>query len=150
EIIQALQYWVPSPLVGEGQGEGDKVSAVPILTLHPNLSPQLGKEKSLQVRIGIHTGQVVVGEVGAGTRREQLALGDTPNIAARVQGQADPNTLVISGDTYRLVQGFFACQDLGRHDLKGLSAPLRLYRVQGAGAAQSRFEVAVQKGLTPL
>jgi class 3 adenylate cyclase len=122
EIIQALQHWVPSP---KGARE-------------------------LQVRIGIHTGPVVVGEIGSNEKREILALGETPNIAARVQGQAAPDTLVISSDTYHLVQGFFACQDLGPHDLKGLSTPLSLYRVRGAGEAQSRFEVAVSTGLTPL
>ena len=67
----------------------------------------------LQVRIGIHTGLVVVGEMGGGGRHEQLALGDTPNIAARVQGIAKPDTVVISGATYRLVPGLFECQDLG-------------------------------------
>src|SRR5713101_4340938 len=77
----------------------------------------------LQVRIGIHTGPVVVGEIGSSEKREILALGETPNITARVQGQAEPNTLVISGDTYHLVQGFFACQDLGPHEVKGLSTP---------------------------
>jgi predicted ATPase len=63
---------------------------------------------------------------------------------------AEPDALVISAATQRLVQGFFACQDLGSHELKGISMPLTLYRVHGAGEAQSRFEVSVQKGLTPL
>ena len=79
-----------------------------------------------------------------------LALGETPNIAARVQGQAEPDTVVISAATYRLVQGLFECQDLGPQTLKGISTPLSLYRVVGESAAQSRFEVAVQTGLTPL
>ena len=112
--------------------------------------PQLKLAHPLQVRIGIHTGHVVVGEVGTGVRREQLALGDTPNIAARVQGKAEPNTVVVSHDTYHLVQGYFACHDLGPQDLKGLSALLTLYHVQGEGEAQNRFDVSVQKGLTPL
>jgi class 3 adenylate cyclase/predicted ATPase len=104
----------------------------------------------LQVRIGVHTGVVVVGDVGAGGKRERLALGDTPNVAARVQGLAEPNTVVISAATYRLIRGLFECQELGTHTLKGVSAPLALYRVVGEGEAGSRFEVAVRTGLTPL
>jgi len=66
----------------------------------------------LAVRIGIHTGLVVVGEMGAGSRQEQLALGDTPNVAARIQGLAAPDTVVISPATFRLVRGYFLYQDL--------------------------------------
>jgi class 3 adenylate cyclase/predicted ATPase len=104
----------------------------------------------LQVRIGIHTGLVMVGDIGAGEHTERLALGDTPNIAARVQGKAEPDTVVISRDTFRLVQGYFSCEELGVHDLKGVPRPLALYLVQGESEAQSRFEGSVQKGLTPL
>ena len=64
----------------------------------------------LAVRLGIHTGLVVVGEMGGGARQEQLALGETPNLAARLQGLAAPNTLVISAATFQLLGGFFACQ----------------------------------------
>ena len=66
----------------------------------------------LAVRIGIHTGLVVVGEMGGGNRQEQLALGDTPNVAARIQGLAAPDTVVISPATFRLVRGYFLYQDL--------------------------------------
>ncbi len=111
---------------------------------------QLAYTPALQVRIGIHTGPVVVGEIGAGERTERLALGETPNIAARVQGLAEPESVVLSAATYRLVQGLFECQALGPQQIKGFSMPLSLYRVGGEGAAQSRFEVAVQAGLTPL
>jgi predicted ATPase/class 3 adenylate cyclase len=111
---------------------------------------QLGYTPSLQVRIGIHTGPVVVGEIGAGEHTERLALGETPNLAARVQGVAEPDTVVMSPVTYRLVQGLFECQDLGPQTLKGISPPLSLYRVMGESAAQSRFEAAVGAGLTPL
>jgi class 3 adenylate cyclase len=104
----------------------------------------------LQVRIGIHTGLVVVGEVGSGAKREHLALGETPNIAARVQGIAEPNTVVISAATSRLVQGLFECQDRGPQELKGVSTLVPVYRVLRESEAQSRFEVAVSKGLTPL
>ncbi len=111
---------------------------------------QLAYTPPLQVRIGIHTGPVVVGEIGGGEKREMLALGETPNIAARVQGQAEPDTVVISGATYHLVQGLFECQGRGPQELKGISTPLPLYRVVRESAAQSRFEVAVRTGLTPL
>ena len=115
----------------------------------PDQLHKLPSAHPLQVRIGIHTGQVVVGEIGEGDKREQLALGDTPNIAARVQGKAEPDAVIISAETYHLVQGWFECQDLGPQDLKGISAPLSLYRIQGESQAQSRFEVAIQTGLTP-
>jgi predicted ATPase len=111
---------------------------------------QLTYTPPLQVRIGIHTGPVVVGEIGGGEHTERLALGGTPNIAARVQGQAEPNTVVLSAATYRLVAGLFECQELGAQTLKGISIPLSVYRVVRESEAHSRFEVAVSAGLTPL
>ena len=104
----------------------------------------------VQIRIGIHTGPVVVGQMGGGSRREQLALGETPNVAARVQGQAQPGKVVISPATQRLVAGLFETQDLGLHKLKGISTPQQLYQVTAESLAQSPFEVARQTGLTPL
>ena len=111
---------------------------------------QLEGTPPLQVRIGIHTGPTVVGEIGAGERTERLALGETPNLAARVQAEAEPNTVMISHATYSLVQGLFTCEALGPQTLKNVSVPMELYRVHGAGMAQSRFDVSVQTGLTPL
>ena len=81
---------------------------------------------------------------------EILALGETPNIAARVQGQAQTDTVVISAATFHLIEGFFACEDRGRPALKGVATPLTLYRVTKEGEAQSRFQVVARKGLTPL
>ena len=104
----------------------------------------------LAVRLGIHTGLVVVGEVGGGTRQEQLALGETPNLAARLQGIAAPNTLVISAATFQLLGGFFACQPLGTPPLKGLAQPLEVYHVLYESMARSRLEAAGSTGLTPL
>src|SRR5499433_1805262 len=105
----------------------------------------------LQVRIGIHTGLVVVGDMGGGDYRDPRAIvGETPNIAARLQGLAEPNTVVISEATQRLVQGLFECQERGPQALKGVSTPVSVYRVLAESAAQSRFEVAVRSGLTPL
>jgi predicted ATPase len=116
------------------------------------LNTRLAPERSVQlaVRLGVHTGLVVVGEVGGGTRQEQLALGETPNIAARLQGLAAPNTLVISAATFQLLGGFFACQPLGTRLVKGISQPLAVYRVLYESMARSRLEAAGSMGLTPL
>ena len=104
----------------------------------------------LAVRLGIHTGLVVVGEVGGGTRQEQLALGETPNLAARLQGLAAPNTLVISAATLQLLGGFFTCQSLGTRLVKGFAQPLEVYQVLYESTARSRLDVAGSTGLTPL
>jgi class 3 adenylate cyclase len=111
---------------------------------------QLAYTPPLQVRIGIHTGPVVVGEIGAGEHTERLALGETPNIAARVQGTAQPDEVMISAATYRLVAGLFVCEEQGQPELKGVTTPLTLYRVVKESEAHSRFAVAEQAGLTPL
>jgi class 3 adenylate cyclase/tetratricopeptide (TPR) repeat protein len=87
--------------------------------------------ETLAVRIGIHTGLVVVGEVGSGAKRENLALGGTPNIAARLQSIAEPNTVVISAVTHRLVSRSFATTDLGPRTLRGVSGIGAIYRVDG-------------------
>jgi class 3 adenylate cyclase/tetratricopeptide (TPR) repeat protein len=104
----------------------------------------------LAVRVGIHTGLVVVGEMGGGPKHELLALGETPNIAARLQNLAEPNTLVISGATFRLIRGYFLCEDLGTHYTKGISQPIESYRVLQESGARTRLEVALATGLTPL
>ncbi len=116
------------------------------------LNTRLGHERGihLAVRLGIHTGLVVVGEVGGGTRQEQLALGETPNLAARLQGIAAPNTLVISAATLQLLGGFFAYQSLGTRPVKGIAQPLEVYQVLYESTARSRLEVAGSTGLTPL
>jgi class 3 adenylate cyclase len=79
--------------------------------LNTRLGPERGRQ--LAVRLGIHTGLAVVGDVGGGTRQEQLAFGETPNLAARLQGIATPNTQMISATILPLLGGFFACQSLG-------------------------------------
>src|SRR5262249_57134355 len=77
-------------------------------------------------------------------------LGDTPNMAARLQGLATPDTVVISAATSRLVEGFFTWQALGAQDLKGVSQPLMVYQVLHASTAQTRLDIATPRGLTPL
>jgi class 3 adenylate cyclase len=94
-----------------------------IATSLKRLNARLAADQGIQlsIRMGIHTGLVVIGDMGSGERQEQLALGETPNIAARIQGLAEPDTVIISEATYRLVQGYFACEALGEHDLRGVS-----------------------------
>jgi class 3 adenylate cyclase len=116
------------------------------------LNRRLQQEKGvrLAIRVGIHTGLVVVGEVGGGRRQEQLALGETPNLAARLQGLAAPDTVVVSPATFRLVRGYFTVQELGAHRFKGVTAPVQVYRMLEASAAQSRLDIAGPSGFTPL
>src|SRR5262245_53886933 len=117
-----------------------------------DLNTRLQREPGLQlaVRIGIHTGLVVVGAMGGIGRQEQLALGDVPNIASRIEGLAASNTVVISDATSRLVQGYFACQDLGAHTLRGVTESMRVYHVLRESGATSRLDIAEPRGLTPL
>jgi class 3 adenylate cyclase/tetratricopeptide (TPR) repeat protein len=127
-------------------------ASLSILAAMDTLNIRLERDKGLRlaVRVGIHTGLVVVGEMGGHGRREQLALGDTPNVAARIQGLAAPDTVLISAATHRLVQGYFTVAVLGPQTLKGVAAPVSVYRVLGVSAAQSRLDVAATTGLTPL
>ena len=93
---------------------------------------------TLSARVGIHTGLTVIGQIGDHARRESLAMGDTVNIAARVQGEAEPNTVVITAATYRLVAGAFVVQPLGVRPLKGIAEPVTLHRVERAADAADR------------
>src|SRR5712691_9280396 len=123
-----------------------------ILAAMRDLNSRLQQEKGIQLalRLGIHTGLVVVGEMGGAGRQEQLALGEVPNIASRIQGLAESNTVAISAATYRLVQGYFECQDLGAQTLRGVPEPLHVYRVLQESRARGRLDLAVTRGLTPL
>lgn len=119
-----------------------------IKTLNTHLEHTKGI--TLALRLGIHTGLVVVGEMGGAGRHEQLALGETPNIAARLQGLAEPNTLLLSQATAHLIQGYFDCEILGEFELKGVAHPCTVYQVMKASGVYSRLHVASRKGLTPL
>jgi len=117
------------------------------LELHQAVGHITARGRPLALRVGIHTGIVVVGAVGADGR--QLALGTTPNLAARIQQEATPRTVVVSEASHDLVAGFFCSEDLGLRELKGVRHPIRLYRVESESGATSRIEAAAAKGLTP-
>jgi AAA ATPase-like protein len=93
---------------------------------------------------------VVVGEVGSGHHQENLALGETPNLAARLQEHAAPDTVVISAATFRLVQGYFATEPLGAPTFKGVAAPVPVYRILGESGVQNRLDTVAPTHWTPL
>jgi class 3 adenylate cyclase/predicted ATPase len=104
-----------------------------------------------QVRIGIATGLVVVGDlVGSGEAQERGIVGETPNLAARLQGIAEPNTVVIADATRRLVGNLFELRDLGPRELKGIDGPVRAFAALRASSVESRFEAMHAGGLTAL
>jgi class 3 adenylate cyclase len=104
----------------------------------------------LQTRVGIATGLVVVGDlIGAGEAQERGIIGDTPNLAARLQGIAEPNTVVISEGTRKLVGNLFELADLPSKALKGIDGPVRAFAALGPSAVESRFE-ALRTVMTPL
>jgi predicted ATPase len=117
-----------------------------IAELNTRLEADYGVQ--LAVRLGIHTGPVVVGEVGSEGRHEQLALGETPNIAARLEALAAPNTVVISPVTARLVRQTFVLEDLGASALKGVDEPMAVWQVLGL-RTPSRHDDEVARNRTP-
>ncbi len=108
------------------------------------------KRSTVSVRLGIHTGLAVVGTVGTHENAEVLALGETPNLAARLQGLAAPDTVAISSATYALLQGAFECASLGAQTLKGISTPVTVYVALRESTTNSRIERSIRRSLTPL
>jgi class 3 adenylate cyclase len=110
-----------------------------------------GHEATLQVRIGIATGLVVVGDlVGTGEAQERGVVGETPNLASRLQALAEPGQVVISHSTRRLSAGLFEYRDLGKVTLKGLADPVQAWCVTGTSTVPSRFEAQHETNLTPM
>jgi len=106
---------------------------------------------SLQTRVGIATGLVVVGDlIGSGEAQERGIVGETPNLAARLQEIAEPNTVVIAEATRRLLGNLFELRDLGARDLKGIAEPVRAWVALRASTVESRFEALHPSGLTAL
>jgi class 3 adenylate cyclase/predicted ATPase/predicted transcriptional regulator len=102
------------------------------------------------VRIGIATGRVVVGDiVGEGASQEAAIVGEAPNLAARLQAIAEPNTIVIAEATYALADGLFECTSLGARTFKGFETPLAVWRVDAPRPIESRFEATRTRSLTP-
>jgi class 3 adenylate cyclase/pimeloyl-ACP methyl ester carboxylesterase len=106
---------------------------------------------SLSARIGIATGLVIVGDLlGEGAAREEAVIGETPNLAARLQQIAAPGTVVIAESTRRLLSGAFELEDLGEQTVRGFARPVRAWRIAGERLTEDRFEARRAAGLTPL
>ena len=103
----------------------------------------------LKMRVGIHTGPVVVGTLGNDLRVEFKAVGNTVNMASRIEGLADPGTIYVSEETFRLTEGLFRFEALGARAVKGKEEPIKIYRVIAPSTRKTRFDVSAEQGLTP-
>src|SRR5262249_395442 len=126
-------------------------AALAIQTALQDYSKELQAQRGfgLQLRVGLNTGLVVVGKIGDDLRMDYTAVGDTTNVAARLQQFAPPGSVLISDATHKLVFGFFETRDLGAVRVKG-HAPIRAFEVLRPHGRLARLDVAAEQGLTPL
>jgi class 3 adenylate cyclase/tetratricopeptide (TPR) repeat protein len=114
---------------------------------------KLRREKAglppLKMRAGIHTGPVVVGTLGNDLRVDFKAVGDTVNLASRMEGMAEPGSTYCTEDTFKLTEGLFRFEGLGEREVKGKEKPIRIYRVIAPSTSRTRFDVSAERGLTP-
>ncbi|MFI5394350.1 MAG: AAA family ATPase [Candidatus Binatia bacterium] len=106
------------------------------------------KGLSFSVRMGLNSGEVVVGKIGDDLRMDYTAQGHTVGLAARMEQLAEPGKVLLTEHTAQLISGFFALRDLGQSAVKGVSAPLRIYELEGVGRLRTRFDVARARGLS--
>ena len=114
-------------------------------------SAQVERERlRLQLRVGLNTGPVIVGTVGNNLRMDYKAIGNTVNLAARMEQTAAPGTVQLTEHTYKLVAGYFDCDDMGLVSVKGLAGKVRAYQVRGERGGLARIDVARERGFTRL
>src|SRR6516225_3272894 len=137
------------PLAHEDDAERTVRAGLDIIAAVAQLETRAGEP--LAVRIGIASGLVVVGDLShEGALRERAVVGETPNLAARLQALAEPGTVVVSASTRRLLGDLFRLRDLGRHEVKGIAAPVAAWAVEGVSDSESRFEAVRLADLTDL
>jgi class 3 adenylate cyclase/tetratricopeptide (TPR) repeat protein len=141
-----------APIAREDAPQRAIRSALAIHREMNKFSDQLKSKKRMPVirmRIGIHTGPVVVGTLGNDLRVEFKAVGDTVNLASRMEGLADPGTTYVTEDTFKLTEGFFRFESLGERRVKGKEEPVKVYQVIAPSTRRTRFDVSAERGLTP-
>src|SRR5947208_8173173 len=137
------------PIAHEADAERTVQAGLDIIAAVAGLETRAAEP--LAVRIGIATGVVVVGELSReGALREHAVVGETPNLAARLQALAEPGTIVVAASTRRLLGDLFRLRDLGRHDVKGIAESVAAWAVEGVSASESRFEAVRTARLTDL
>jgi len=113
------------------------------------MKQQRGDLPPIKMRVGIHTGTVVVGTLGNDLRVEFKAVGDTVNLASRMESLAEPGTTYVSEDTFKLTEGLFRFEALGERAIKGKAEPIKVYQVIAPNTRRTRFDVSAERGLTP-
>jgi class 3 adenylate cyclase/tetratricopeptide (TPR) repeat protein len=144
----AILAFFGAPIAHEDDAERAVRAALEITTQARGYAARMAKERGIEgfnVRVGIHTGLVVVGEVGSDLRVEYTAMGDVVNLAARMETAAEPGTVLITGDTHKLVAPLFETEALGSIAVKGKAEPVPAYRVLGARPATGK-----QRGIAGL
>src|SRR6266581_2451304 len=137
------------PLAHEDDAERTVRAGLDIIAAMARLETRAAEP--LAVRIGIATGLVMVGDFSReGALRKHAVVGDTPNLAARLQALAEPGTIVVAASTRRLLGDLFRLRDLGCHEFKGIAEPVAAWAVEGVAASESRFEAVHRVNLTDL
>ena len=125
------------------------------LAIHREINKFNDKIKSesrmspIRMRIGVHTGPVVVGMLGNDLRVEFKAVGDTVNLASRMEDLAEPGTTYVTEETFKLTEGLFRFESLGKKQIKGKEEPVKVYQVIAPSTRRTRFDVSAERGLTP-
>ena len=141
-----------APIALEDAAQRAVRSALAIHREMIRFSDRLKQEKRIspvRMRIGIHTGPVVVGTLGNDLRVEFTAVGDTVNLASRMERLAEPGTIYVTEDTFKLTEGLFRFEALGEKQVKGKEKPVKVYQVIALSTRKTRFDVSAERGLTP-
>jgi len=139
-----------APLAHEDHAQRACYAALAIQKAMVEYGKQVEKECGVEfrMRVGIDSGQVIVGSVGNDLKMDYTAIGDPVNLASRMEGLAEPSTVYVTSDTYRLTEGFFHFEALGKVSVKGKKEPVEAYRLGAAGEIETRFGAAVARGLS--